>query len=111
VTVLAVCPGCGSGLLQPLRSRAVDAEEMLVDLRCPECHAWMQGCCSRSELAALDKLQAAARELLVESYERLVAESMEALADCFAAALERDLVGADDFRPAAARSRATRPAP
>ncbi len=111
MTVLTVCPGCGSGLLQPLRSRAVDADEMLVDLRCPECHAWMQECCTRGELADLDKLQAASRELLVDTYERLVAESMEALADCFAAALARDLVGADDFRPAAARSRAARRAP
>jgi len=111
VTVLTVCPGCGSGLLQPLRSRAVDAAEMMVDLRCPECHAWMQECCSRTELAELDKLQAASRELLVDVYERLVAESMEALAAVLGPALERDLVGADDFRPAAARSRAARPAP
>ena len=111
MTVLTACPGCGSGLLQPLRSRAVDAEEMMVDFRCPECHAWMQECCSRGELATLDKLQAASRELLVDAYERSVAESMEALADCFAAALARDLVSADDFRPAAVRSRATPPAP
>ena len=31
-----------------------------------------------------------------------MAESMEALADCFGAALARDLVDADDFAPAAA---------
>jgi len=111
VTVLTVCPGCGSGLLQPMRSRAVDAREMIVDVRCPECHAWMQECCTRNELAELDKHQAASRELLVDAYERSVAESMEALAVCFAAALARDLVDADDFRPAAARSPAARPAP
>ena len=111
MTVLTVCPGCGSGLLQPLRSRAVDAQEMLVELRCPECHAWMQECCSRTELAELDRHRAASRELLVEAYERSIAESMAALADCFAAALARDLVGADDFRPAAARSPAARPGP
>jgi hypothetical protein len=72
---------------------------MVVELRCPECDAWLQACCSRGELAELDKRQAASRELMVDAYERSVAESMEALADCLAAALELDLVGADDFAP------------
>jgi hypothetical protein len=72
---------------------------MLVDLRCPECFTWMQECCSRGELAELDKRQAACRELLVDAYERSVTESMEALAICLGAALELDLVGADDFAP------------
>ena len=53
---------------------------MMVDLRCPECFTWMQECCSRAELAELDKAQAAWRALLVDAYERSVTESMEALA-------------------------------
>jgi hypothetical protein len=84
---------------------------MMVELRCPECFAWMQERCTRGELAELDRSQAASRAVLVDAYERSVAESMEALADCLAAALARDLVTADDFRPAALRSRAARPAP
>jgi hypothetical protein len=72
---------------------------MLVDLRCPECFMWMQECCTRGDLAELDKREAATRELLVDAYERSVAESMEALAVCLGAALELDLVGADDFAP------------
>ena len=72
---------------------------MMVDLRCPECFTWMQECCSRGELAQLDKLQAAWRELMVDAYERSVTESMEALAVCLGAALALDLVGADDFAP------------
>jgi hypothetical protein len=72
---------------------------MVVELRCPECDAWLQACCSRGELAELDKRQAATRELMVDAYERSVAESMEALAECLAAAFELDLVGADDFAP------------
>ena len=111
MTVLTVCPGCGSALLQPLRSRALAAGGMMVELRCPECFAWMQERCTRGELAELDRSQAASRAVLVDAYERSVAESMEALADCLAAALARDLVTADDFRPAALRSRAARPAP
>ena len=72
---------------------------MVVDLRCPECFTWMQECCTRAELAALDGQQAAWRELLVDAYERSVTESMEALALCLGAALELDLLGADDFAP------------
>ena len=72
---------------------------MMVDLRCPECFTWMQECCSRGELAELDKAQAAWRALLVDAYEQSVTESMEALARCLGTALELDLLGADDFAP------------
>jgi hypothetical protein len=99
VTSLSLCPGCGSALLQPLRSRPAGDGDMLVDLRCPECFMWMQECCSRGDLAELDKRQAAWRARLVEAYEQSVAESMEALAVCLGQALELDLVGADDFAP------------
>src|SRR5918994_3939477 len=99
MSVLTVCPRCGSALLQPLRSRPLRAGELMVELRCPECFAWMQECCTRGDLAELDKRQAASREVLVDAYERSVTESMEALAVCLAAALELDLVGADDFAP------------
>jgi hypothetical protein len=102
---MSLCPGCGSSLLQPLRSRPGSGGEMLVDLRCPECFMWMQESCSRAALAELDKRQAGWRELLVDAYERSVTESMEALAVCLAAALERDLVGADDFAPRRAAHR------
>ena len=96
---MSLCPSCGSTLLQPLRSRPAKNGEMMVDLRCPECFTWMQECCSRAELAELDKRQAAWRELLVVAYERSVTESMEALAVCLGAAFELDLVDADDFAP------------
>ena len=96
---MTLCPCCGSALLQPLRSRPGTGTEMMVELRCPECFTWMQECCSRGELAELDKRQAAWRALLVDAYERSVVESMEALAFCLAMALELDLLGADDFAP------------
>jgi hypothetical protein len=99
VAALSLCPSCGSELLQPLRSRPGKGGEMLVELRCPECFMWMQECCTRGELAELDKRQAEWRERVVEAYERCVTESMEALAVCLGAALALDLVGADDFAP------------
>ena len=96
---LCDCPRCGSGLVQPLRWEADADRGVLVDLRCPECSQWRQGALSREQVAVLDREQAAARQSLLETYERLVAESMEALAQCLAVALDRDLVGADDFAP------------
>jgi len=93
------CPRCGSDLVQPLRWEADVVHGMLVDLRCPECDQWRQGALSREEVEALDHAQTAARATLVATYERLVAESMEALAVCLAKALDLDLVGADDFAP------------
>jgi hypothetical protein len=99
VAALTLCPSCGSELLQPLRSRPGQGGDMLVDMRCPECFIWMQECCSRGELAELDKRQSAVREQLLVEYERCVTESMEALAACLGAALELDLVDADDFAP------------
>jgi hypothetical protein len=72
---------------------------MLVDLRCPECFMWMQECCTRAELAELDRRQAACRALIIDAYDRSVTESMEALADCLGAAFALDLVYADDFAP------------
>jgi len=97
VSTPAACPGCGSHLLQPLRCRPREGGEALVELRCPDCGAWMQDVLSVAELRALDARQAALRSELLQTYERTVAEAMEALAVCLGRALELDLVGADDF--------------
>ena len=103
---ISSCPACGSDLIQPLRSRAQDDGVLLVEIRCPECFAWMEAPYTRRELAELDREQAAARQLLVDAYERCVTESMEALRECLGAALALDLIDADDFawRPTAART-------
>ncbi len=99
---IGVCPACESELIQPLRSEAREDGGIVVDLRCPECFAWRRTPCSRDELAALDRRQAASREALVSAYERLVAESMEAMGTCLGTALALDLIGPDDFARKAA---------
>jgi hypothetical protein len=50
-------------------------------------------------MAELDRRQSEWREQIVAAYERSVTESMEALATCLVAALDQDLIGADDFAP------------
>ena len=71
----------------------------MVDLRCPECLTWMQGCFSKDDMKELDRLQTAGREEIQTAYEHQVAEAMEALAECLQVALALDLVGPDDFTP------------
>ena len=62
-------------------------------------HDLAKGPAHARDMRELDRLQAEHRTQLVEQYERLVAESMEALAACLGPALALDLVSADDFAP------------
>ena len=50
-------------------------------------------------MAELDRLQTAWRDEIVAAYEQSVTESMEALVAWLVSALDRDLIGADDFAP------------
>ena len=99
VAPLTACPRCGSRLLQPLRSRPRSSDEVLIDLRCPECETWMQGSYSKADAEELDRLQSACRDQIVTAYEQSVSESMRALAFNLATALALDLLSADDFAP------------
>ncbi len=82
-----------------MRCEAEGDDEVLVELRCSECMAWLQVRLSRADSRELDRRQADFRAALVSAYQRSVKESMETLADCFAEALALDLVSADDFAP------------
>src|SRR5215212_1344007 len=91
VPALQVCPSCGSDLVQPLRWQQRRNGELLVELRCPECHVVTQACHSKQEMEELDRRQNAGRDLIVAAYEASVTESMECLAQNLREALERDL--------------------
>jgi ribosomal protein S27E len=96
---LSACPSCGSTFLQPLRCEPQGEDDVLVDLRCPECMTHLQAPFSRADMAELDRRQSEWREQIVTAYERSVQQSMEALAACLVPALAQDLIGADDFAP------------
>ncbi len=85
--------------MQPLGWCLRSEEEIVVELRCPECFTWMQGCYTAQDMRELDRITSERRAQLVSAYERSVAESMEALARCFGRALALDLLGPDDFAP------------
>jgi hypothetical protein len=94
-----MCPRCGSSFLQPLRCEAKGSDVVLVELRCSDCMTWLKAPHTRADMRELDRQQAEFRAVILEQYERSVAESMEALAACLGPALELDLVSADDFAP------------
>jgi threonine synthase len=96
---LSACPSCGSSILQPLRCEPKGEDDVLVDLRCPECMLQVKVAYSRTDMAELDRRQTEWRDEIVAAYERSVTESMEALAACLVPALDQDLIGADDFAP------------
>ena len=96
---LSACPSCGSSFLQPLRCEPKGADDVLVEMRCPECMIHLQAPYTRADMAELDRRQSEWREAIVAAYERSVVENMEALAACLVPALEQDLIGADDFVP------------
>jgi hypothetical protein len=102
---LPTCPSCGSDLVQPLRWEQRRRDELLVELRCPECHVVMQASHTAAEMEELDRRQTANRDQIRDAYDRAVAESMASLADALHEALARDLVGADDFAPRRHRPR------
>lgn len=93
------CPSCRSDLVQPLRWEALPSGDLEVRLRCPECETCFRVIRSPAAMRELDLGHVAARERLVDAHERMVSESMEALADALTAAFARDLLTADDFAP------------
>ena len=93
------CPACRSTLLHPHRLRPGQSPTRTLDLRCAECSAWTLNACSAQDLARLDAEQHAGRRALVQAYERCVSESMESLGERLGVALQRGLVGPDDFAP------------
>src|SRR3954452_8674152 len=96
MAAMTMCPRCGSTFLQPLRCEAKGSDVVVVELRCPDCMTWLKAPHTRADMRELDRRQAEHRGEILAAYEKLVAESMQALADRWGQALELDLAGADD---------------
>lgn len=95
---LHVCPSCGSELVQPTCwEQAGDRGHWRLWRRCPECEWGEDAVHGEAEIDAFDeRLDEGTREL-AEELKGLVHENMERLEATFTAALEADLIGADDF--------------
>lgn len=95
---LHVCPECGSSLVQPTRWEQGDERgQWRVWRRCPECEWRGSGLHDEAAIEAYDEqLDKGGREL-AEELRTLQHANMRDLADVFIAALQRDLIDADDF--------------
>ena len=96
--VLHLCPRCGSGMVQPLAwEPAGNRTSWRVWRRCPECDWRTDGVHSEAAIDAYDEqLDRGAHELAAELRELQRSNMME-MAATFVAALDADLIGADDF--------------
>ena len=98
-TGLHVCGGCGSGLVQPTRwEQAASRGHWRLWRRCPECEWSCDAVHGEREIDAYDEELDAGTEALNGVLKQLERENMQHVADSLAAALDADLITADDFR-------------
>jgi hypothetical protein len=96
---LHVCDECGSGLVQPTQwEQAGDRGHWRLWRRCPECGWSVDAVHGEREIDAYDEELDAGTQALGEVLRQLVRENMQHVVDAFTAALEADLLTADDFR-------------
>jgi hypothetical protein len=96
---LHVCPRCASALVQPTCwEQAGDRGHWRLWRRCPECEWQSDEVHAEAEIDAFDEELDSGTRALNEVLKALEHENMRFVVDTFSAALEADLIGADDFR-------------
>ncbi len=91
------CPHCRSPFVQLIRAERSEDEFISVELICPECLTWMAGDFETDEVARLMREVRSGKAELKKAYENLVESNMAQMASTFTDALERGLIGPDDF--------------
>lgn len=97
---LHICPKCASNLVQPTCwEQAEGRGNWRIWLRCPECEHTEDTVASEPEIDVFDEKLDLGTKALSDALKNLEHENMEFVADRFEAAMERDLITADDFLP------------
>ena len=94
---LLMCPECGSDKACPIDWAEAGEHHWWLLIRCGECEAWIQATIGNALAAALAVELVRQLAQICEALAALEAERMADDADLLAAALELDLVDADDF--------------
>lgn len=98
-TGLHVCPACSSKLVQPTRwEQTAKRGHWHLWRRCPECELRCDGIHGEREIDAFDEVLDNGAEALATELQELEMDGMRRIADTFSAALDADLITADDFR-------------
>jgi hypothetical protein len=91
------CVACGSDRICPIEWAPAGDFHWWLLLRCGECQAWVQATVGNEQAAALDVELDRQQAAIADAAASLAAERMAADVEAFTAALELDLVDADDF--------------
>jgi len=95
---LHICPRCTSPLVQPTCwEQAGDRGHWRLWRRCPECDWQRNEVHGEAEIDAFDEELDVGTHALTEVLKALERENMRYVTETFAAALEADLITADDF--------------
>jgi hypothetical protein len=96
---LHVCPRCDSVLVQPTRwEQAEDRTHWRLWRRCPECEWHSDAVHGEVEIDAFDEELDLGTQALAGELREMERENMEYVAETLGAALDADLITADDFR-------------
>ncbi len=91
------CPACGSDRICPIEWETAGDHHWWMLLRCGECQSWVQATVGNEQAAALDIELDRQQAEIADAAAALAAERMATDVETFTAALELDLVDADDF--------------
>jgi hypothetical protein len=95
---LHVCPRCSSTLVQPTCwEQAEDRSHWRLWRRCPECEWHCDEVHGEAEIDAFDEELDLGTQALAGVLKSLEHENMQFVLETFSAALDADLISADDF--------------
>jgi hypothetical protein len=94
---LAECTACGADFVHPVEWSPQDAHSWWMLLRCGACGASREETVPNTEAERYDRELDDAEHQMRRAADRLSREQLAEQADSFAAALELDLIGAEDF--------------
>jgi hypothetical protein len=95
---LVVCDRCGDGFVNPVSWREADDAHWWIRLRCGQCGHVREVELTDEQAQRYDRELARGVAEVAAALVRLEQERMIADSDTLTAALERDLIGPDDFR-------------
>jgi hypothetical protein len=99
-TGLEVCLVCGQDFVSMARSRRAGNGTWWLLLRCGACGTWHETLARDEAVAALQRAIKQGLRAVADALNRLELERMGSQVEAFTQALERDLIGPDDFQSA-----------
>ena len=93
------CPACDRDAVHPLWWEAVDEAHWWIALRCGACGVHGEHLVTNAVASQFDRDLDIALDEIADEAERMSREILSREADALAVALERDLIGVDDFAP------------